>query len=164
MGARFERKLMAHYINTVFNPTSGTSYELLGEDLAEYSVEMNPIISVERNVLDQDVVYHDGYEPTASVTPYYAREGSGLFSALQSVVDHSYHGNKCKTYIVEVHLWDKVGTNLYRAVRRTAYVGIDSFGGDTSGYQIPFTLTIQTSGQTTGNFNVSTNTFSAENW
>ena len=47
---------------------------------------------------------------------------------------------------------------VYPAVREEAYVEINSYGGDTTGYQIPFTLHY-TGKKTKGTFDVSTRVF-----
>ena len=161
MGERRERKYMAHFINTTFGGGTTKTWERLGEDLEEFNVEMNPMITVERSILDEDYVYHDGYEPTASASPIYARAGSQLANTLQGIIDGYQFGNACLTDILEVHLWDPYQniTGAYHAVMRRAWVGIDSYGGDTSGYQIPFTLTIQARRVTYGYYKPSNNTF-----
>jgi len=42
--------------------------------------------------------------------------------------------------VVEVKLWQAAEGTVYRAVRERAYLEVKSYGGDTSGYQIPFAL------------------------
>lgn len=171
MGQRFKREWMLHYINTNFgthdNHQVNPNWELLGEDLEEYSIEMNPNISIEKDILGRDYIYHDGYEPTASVSPYFAREGSALSHSLQDVVDMFLHGDACITDVLEVHLFDPAYDsstppqpieNTYIAIRKRVCVGIDSFGGDYTAYQIPFTLTYLTDSYQRVNFNIRTNT------
>lgn len=159
MGERYERKLLAHFIRTDFGGQSDTSWERIGEDLEEYSVEMNPIITVERNILDNDYVYHDGYEPTAAVSPYYARVGSALYNCLlgliqgQDLPDGTFsgfaYGTFAMTEIIDAFLWSPYvsAENVYYAVRRPVCIGIDSYGGDYTAIQIPFTLTYRNTGQ-----------------
>ena len=45
-----------------------------------------------------------------------------------------------KTDIVEVKLWDKDTAGAYPAVREECYIEVVSYGGDTTGYQIPFNV------------------------
>ena len=164
MGERVRREEVLHYINPRFgthdnHQATSATWELLGEDLEEYSVEMNPIITVERNILDEDYVYHDGYEPTASVSPYYAREGTELFDTLHDIIAQFLFGDACITDVIEVYLWRPVSdvANTYYGRRKRVCVGIDSYGGDYTGYQIPFTLTYQTRDTTSVMFNIETN-------
>ena len=52
---------------------------------------------------------------------------------------HSYLDD-LKTDIVEVKLWSKDTAGAYPAVREECYIEIVSYGGDTTGYQIPFNV------------------------
>ena len=144
MGAKIERKYMAHYIDTAnLGTTTATSasYYRIGEDLEEYNVELNPDTELVKNILGSTRFDNNGYEPSSDADPYYARTGDALFDPLQLIVDERFQGDQCKTTTCEVHLW-KAGTTsgTYEAYRQEAYVIPTSYGGDTSGYQIPFTV------------------------
>ena len=99
-----------------------------------------------------------GYEKTGSVEPYYAEEGTGLFRRLQGIIDDALVLDSLKTDVVEVKLWEKAEGSAYPAVKETAYIEVMSYGGDTTGYQIPFTLHY-TGEKVKGTFDVSTKTF-----
>ena len=45
-----------------------------------------------------------------------------------------------KQKAVEVHLWTEATAGKYEAYQQDCYVVPTSYGGDTSGYQIPFTV------------------------
>ena len=62
--------------------------------------------------------------------------------------------------MVEVKLWETVSTNAYPAIKEEAYIEITSYGGDTTGYQIPFTLHY-TGVKVKGTFDPSTKKFTA---
>lgn len=137
---KIERKYMAHYLDTNF--MSGTpSWYRLGEDLEEYSVDLNPDTSLVKNILGSTRFDHNGFEPSADADPFYARVDDPLFEKLQDVVDNRHTGDQSKTYSLEVHLWEEgATTGSYVAWRQPVYVVPTSYGGDTSGYQIPFTV------------------------
>lgn len=142
---KIERKYMAHYLDTAFiadkNSTATPSWYRIGEDLEEYSVELNPDTEVVKNILGNTKFNHNGYEPTADADPFYARVGDALFTKLQDIVDNRHQGDQCKTSALEVHLWDEgTTTGTYTAYRQFCYCVPSSYGGDTSGYQIPFTV------------------------
>ena len=140
---KIERKYMAHYLDSAFKPdTTGTpSWYRLGEDLEEYNVELNPDTEVMKNILGTTKFKHSGYEPTADADPYYAVVGDALFERLQTIVDNRHTGDQLKTSALEVHLWeDGVATSSFVAYRQFCYLVPTSYGGDTSGYQIPFTV------------------------
>ena len=136
---KIERKYMAHYLNTGSSTTP--SYYRIGEDLEEYNVDMNPDTELVKNILGSTRFDHKGYEPSADADPFYARVGDTLFAKLQDIIDNRHTGDQCKTDALEVHMWeDGTATNSYVAYRQDCYVVPTSYGGDTSGYQIPFTV------------------------
>ena len=138
-----ERKYMAHYFDSSFKPnTTGTpSWYRIGEDLEEYSVEMNPDTELVKNILGNTKFKHSGYEPSADADPFYAVVGDAMFERLQEIVDNRHTGDQLKTSALEVHLWeDGVATGSFVAYRQFCYLTPTSYGGDTSGYQIPFSV------------------------
>lgn len=161
-GAKIERKYMAHFIDTAnLGTTTATtaSYYRIGEDLEEYNVEMNPDTELVKNILGSTRFDHNGYEPSADADPYYARQGDDLFTPLQKIVDERYTGDQCRTTTLEVHLWEAGTTSgTYKAYRQDSYVVPTSYGGDTSGYQIPFTVNY-TGTRTAGYYDTSNGTF-----
>lgn len=153
---KIERKYMAHYLNAAFG-TEPDSYCRLGSDLEEYSPEMTANVEKKQNILGQTSVVIDGYQKQGEVTPYYAEEGDPLFEKLQAILDGDLVLDDLKTDIVEVKLWDE-NEGAYPAVREECYVEIVSYGGDTTGYQIPFNVHY-TGVKTKGTFAPDTCTF-----
>ena len=158
---KIDRKYMAHFINTTApSETEQTAvYERLGKDLEEYSPEMSAEVETKKNIIGETSVNISGYEKTGSVEPYYAENGSPLFSRLQDIIDNDLILDDLKTDVVEVKLWDTDTDGAYPAIKEEAYIEVTSYGGDKSGYQIPFTLHY-TGVKTKGTFNLSTKTFS----
>ncbi len=134
---KIARKYMAHFLDASFGGSTAEWYRL-GEDLEEYSVDMNPDTEVKKNILGNTTFNHNGYEPSADSDPFYARVGDKLFEKLQNIVDTQANDDTCKTSALEVHLWDGDAENGYVAYKQDCYVVPTSYGGDTSGYQIPF--------------------------
>lgn len=140
---KIERKYMAHFLDTVNfnNGTATPSWYRIGEDLEEYNVDLNPDTELVKNILGSTRFDHKGYEPSADADPFYARNGDALFAKLQDIVDNRHTGDQCKTNALEVHLWEETNTSgTFVAYRQPCYVVPTSYGGDTSGYQIPFTV------------------------
>ena len=156
--AKIERKYLAHYINTATE--SDAVYERMGKDLEEFSPELSAQVDTKKNILGESSVVISGYEKTGSVEPYYAEEGSGLFQRLQGIIDDALVLDSLKTDVVEVKLWEAAEGSAYPAVKETAYIEVMSYGGDTTGYQIPFTLHY-TGEKVKGTFDVATKTFTA---
>ena len=158
---KIERKYMAQYLNTVFAGDTGTAaYVRLGKDLEEYSPELSANVEKKSNIMGETSVTIDSYQKQGEVAPYYAEKDDPLFTKLQAIIDGDLVLDDLKTDIVEVKLWETESSGAYPAVKEECYVEVSSYGGDTTGYQIPFNVHY-TGVKTTGTFNVSTKTFTA---
>ena len=136
---KIERKYMAHYLNAAFN-TETPSYVRLGADLEEYSPELSANVEKKSNILGQTSVTIDSYQKQGEVSPYYAEKGDPLFEKLQAIIDGDLVLDDLKTDIVEVKLWGEETSGAFPAVREECYIEVSSYGGDTTGYQIPFNV------------------------
>lgn len=157
--AKIARKYLAHYINTAYGDGEPI-YEQLGKDLESYTAEMSAQVETKRNILGQSSILISGYEKKASVDTYYAEEETGLFLRLQNIIDGGMVLEDLKTDVVEVKLWNGDTETVYPAEREEVYIEVVSYGGDTTGYQIPFTLHY-TGNREKGTFDVKTKTFTA---
>lgn len=155
--AKIERKYLAHYINTAM-PNDEAVYERLGKDLEEFSPELAAQVDTKKNILGETSIVISGYEKTGAVEPYYAESGSGLFQRLQGIIDGQQVLDALKADVVEVKLWEAAEGSVYPASREEVYIEVTSYGGDTTGYQIPFTLHY-TGNKVQGTFDVTTKTF-----
>ena len=156
--AKIERKYMAHFINAA--KEGQAVYERLGQDLEEFSPEMSAQVETKKNILGESSVLISGYEKTAAVEPFYADQGSELFQRLQEIIDGDLVLDALKADVVDGKLWDADQAGAYPAVKETVFIEVTSYGGDTTGYQIPFTIHY-TGEKVKGTFNVSTRTFTA---
>lgn len=139
--SKIERKYMAHYIDAADPSTKGSAnYVRLGKDLEEYSPELSANVEKKQNILGQTSVMLTSYEKSGSVETYYAEKGDALFERLQNIVDNCKILDDCNTTVVEVHLWEEKDTQGFPAVRDDAVLEVSSYGGDSTGYQIPFVL------------------------
>jgi len=157
--AKIERKYMAHFLNAA-KPGQEAVYERLGQDLEEFAPELAAQVETKKNILGQSSVVISGYEKTAAVEPFYAQAGSALFERLQEIIDGDLVLDELKADVVDVKLWDEGENGQFPAVKESVYLEVTSYGGDTTGYQIPFTIHY-TGEKEKGTFNVSTKTFTA---
>ena len=157
--AKIERKFLAHFINTAKDGQA--VYERLGKDLEEFSPELSAQVETKKNILGQSSVVISGYDKTGSVETYYAEEGSGLFQRLQEIVDENLVLDDVMADVVDVKLWEENDDGSFPAVKETVYIEVTSYGGDTTGYQLPFTLHY-TGEKVKGSFDVATKSFTAE--
>nr|DAU47426.1 MAG TPA: hypothetical protein [Caudoviricetes sp.] len=157
---KIARKYMAHFLDSGSLCGGESSYERLGKDLEEYNIELNPDTETSKNIIGESTFKHNGYEVSSEADPYYAEADSVLSQKLQEIVDNRYTDDKLKTNAVEVHLWKAPTTGAYEAYQQACYVVPTSYGGDTSGYQIPFTVNY-VGERTKGTYNVETGKFTA---
>lgn len=154
-----QREKMLHVINAT--PSAQTpTYEAIGEDLEDFSVEMNAQVDKKKNILGKNKNTLSGYEPQADVDTYYAIPGSKTFEFLQDILDNRKTDDDVKTDVVEVHLWEESGNSgvEFKAYKDEVIVEIVSYGGDTVAYGIPYNLHYSNV-RTVGTYNATTKAF-----
>lgn len=152
---KVERKYLAHFVDASFGGST-TNYIRLGKDLEEYNEELNPDVEVNKNILGEQSVQHNGYEVQSDVDPYYAYEDDPLFEKLADVANERKTGDDTKTTKVDV-LLEPDGTVVW-AYKEDVCLIPNSLGGDTSGVQIPFTV-YNAGNRQKGTFDMKTKTF-----
>lgn len=152
---KIERKYLAHFIDASFGGAQA-NYVRLGKDLEEYNEELNPDVEVQKNILGEQNVQHNGYEVQSEVEPFYAYENDPLFTKLAEIANTRAQGDAVMTTKIDV-LVDAEGTVVW-AYREDCAVIPNSIGGDTSGVQIPFTI-YNAGNRVAGTFDMSTKAF-----
>lgn len=137
-----ERKYLAHYLDAKFDTSYATAeYVRLGKDLEEFSVELNPDVTTSKNILGENSVKHSGYEASSDADPVYYEYDDALTEKMMEIAMLRQTGDACKTSYVEVLLKPgEAAPTVIRAVREDVIVVPNSYGGDTSGVQVPFTV------------------------
>lgn len=162
--AKAERKYLAHYIDSAFDTTYAASeYVRLGKDLEEFTVELNPDVETSKNILGENSVKHNGYEASSDADPVYYEYDDALTEKMMEIAMLRKAGEDCKTSYVEVLLKpgaDGAEPDVIRAVREDVYVIPNSYGGDTSGVQVPFSINYA-GNRTEGTFDLKTKKFTA---
>lgn len=158
-GEAVPRKYLAHYINAT--PGEETpKWVRLGEDLEEYKEEFSANVDKKKNILGKEKIKITDYEVSGSVDPYYAYMGDELYEWLENIARKRLTLDKCKTQVLTVYCW-KEAAGGYVADNEEAIIEVSSMGGDTAGVSIPFNVH-KTGDITTGVFNASTKTFTAD--
>ena len=160
-----ERKYLAHYLDAAFDITyKATNYVRIGKDLEDFSVELNPDIETHKNIIGENSVVHNGYETTADADPVYYEYDDALTEKIMEIAMLRKTGDACKTTYVEVLLKpgadDAAAPTVIRAVREDVLLIPSSYGGDTSGVQVPFSVNF-TGNRVEGEFDIATKTFTA---
>lgn len=160
-----ERKYLAHYLDSAFDVEyAKADYVRLGKDLEEFSVALNPDVTTSKNILGENSVVHNGYEASSDADPVYYEYDDALTEKVMEIAMLRKQGDDCKTSYVEVLL--KPGASsvdtptVLRAVREDVYVVPNSYGGDASGVQVPFTVHFA-GNRVEGTFDLSTKKFTA---
>ena len=157
-----ERKYLAHYLDSAFDMNYTTAaYVRLGKDLEEFSVELNPDVETAKNILGENSVKHNGYEASSTADPVYYEYDDALTEKVMEIAMLRKTGDECKTSYVEVLLKPGEGDaepTVVRAVREDVYVIPTSYGGDTSGVQVPFEVRFA-GNRVEGTFDLSTRKF-----
>ena len=140
---KLNREALAHYLDTSFktkvSEASEAAWEIIGDDIEEMSVEMNPDTEQLKNILGQTKTTDNGYEPSMSADPFYADPEKKLYPKLRDIAMNRLKGAECKTLMLEVIVEDTEKDN-YLAWAQEVIVKPDSYGGDTAGFNIPFTV------------------------
>ena len=164
--AKIARKYLAHYLDAAFDTTyEATDYALLGKDLEEFTVELNPDVETKKNILGENAVQHNGYDASSSADPIYYDYDDKLSTKLMDIAMLRKDGEACKTSYVEVLLKpgaDGAAPDVVRAVREDVYVVPTSYGGDTSGVQVPIEIKFA-GNRVAGTFDLDTKKFTPNN-
>lgn len=136
---KLKRSYLLHYIDASFGGET-PNWFLIGKDIEDMSVELNPDTSTKKNILDETVTDDNGYEPSISADTYYANTGDTIYSKIKDIAMNRLTGDDCKTKVLEV-LIDKKGDNVaYDAWMEDCIVKPQSYGGAQGGVNIPFNI------------------------
>lgn len=136
---KLNRSHLLHYLDTTFAAVaSSPSWYLLGKDVEDASVELNPDTSTKKNILDETTVEDNGYEPEFDLDTFYAKPGDALYEKLKDIMMNRLTGDACKTSVLEV-IVDKT-TGAYDAWTEDVIVKPQSYGGPQGGRKYPVQL------------------------
>lgn len=140
---KLNREAFAVFIDTSFNKkvsdASKATFEIVGDGIEDMSIEMNPDTEQTKDILGQTKTKDNGYEPSMDADPFYADTDSKLYEKLRDIAMKRLKGDECKTLMLEVIVEDTEETTQ-KAYVREVIVKPNSYGGDTSGFQIPFNV------------------------
>lgn len=140
---KLKRSALAHFLDTAWNKkvadASKAVFEILGDDIEDMSVDMNPDTTQIKNILDQTKTTDNGFTPSMSADPWYANTDSKLYPHMRDIVFEQISGDERKTLMLEVLIED-TESDTYLAYLREVKVTPTSYGGGTEGVNIPFTV------------------------
>ena len=138
---KLEREALAHYLDTTWKMKPDTAeWEVLGDDIEEMSVELNPDTEQKKTILGKTRTTDNGYQPSMSADPYYADPTKKIYPQIRDIALDRLKGDACRTLMLEVIVED-TAVLKHLAYVQEVMVKPQSYGGDTSGVNIPFDVT-----------------------
>lgn len=141
--AKLKRSALLHHLQNPETLDGKPEWYLIGKDVEDLSVELNPDMEQIKNILDEVSVNDKGYEPSISVETYYANPEDGwLYEWLKNIALNRLTGEACMTKYVEV-IVDKTpdeAQGSYDAWQEDVIVKPQSYGGSQGGITIPFNI------------------------
>lgn len=141
--SKLNREALAHYLDTTWNKkvadVAKATFEIIGADIEDMSVDMSSDVSQTKNILGQTKTVDNGYSPTMDADPFYADTESGIYQHLRDIALERLKGDACKTLLLEVIVEDTTAEN-HTAYVREVMVKPTSYGGGTEGFNIPFNV------------------------
>ncbi len=141
--SKLKRSALLHFLHNPKESNSTTDAYLIGKDVEDLSVELNPDMEQIKNILDEVSVNDKGYEPSVSVETYYANPEDGwIYDWLKDIAMNRLTGDDCITKCTEV-LVDKTpdeAQGSYDAWQEKVVVKPQSYGGAQGGVTIPFNV------------------------
>lgn len=135
---KLQRKAHLFYIDATFGGET-PSWFLVGKDVEDMSIELNPDTETIKNILDENTVKDNGYQPSISVDTYYANPSDGdFYTHLKNIAMNRLTGEACRTKVLEV-LVDKT-TGPFDAWQEYAVIKPQSYGGAQGGVSIPYNV------------------------
>ena len=138
--SKLERSALLHYLDEKAGGTGSPAWFLIGKNVEDMSVELNPQMETFRNILDEQGANDTGYEPSFDVDTYFADPSDGdFYDWIKGIAMGRLTGDACKTTVLEV-LIDKT-TGPFDAWTEDVIVKPQSYGGAPGGVRIPYQVT-----------------------
>lgn len=134
---KLKRSCLAHYLDSSFGSGTAPEWFLIGKDIEDMSVELNPDMEQVKNILDETSVNDNGYEPSMDADPYYANPDDAIYEKISDIAMNRLTGDDCKTTILEV-LIDNTSETSHKAWTEDVIVKPQSYGGAQGGVNIPY--------------------------
>lgn len=154
---------------TVSYIASSGGWEALGKDVDNFSKELNADTENTKNVLGESAFEHKGYQSTMGLDTYYMAPERLMYAHLLDVaLTEKYDEGSLLGYVAEAYFTSvNEGAHTmtgYCYVRR-AWIVPQSVGGDTAGFNIPFTVNPQgTPEKKAITYDMVTNTATVSTW
>lgn len=140
---KLEREALASYLDTKFNKkvaeAAQAEWEIIGDDIDDMSVALNPDTEQKKNILGQTKTVDKGYSPSMDADPFYANTDSKLYPKIRDIAYGRLKGDVCKTLLLEVTVED-TDAKYHLAYVREVMVKPQSYGGPIEGLNFPYNV------------------------
>lgn len=153
---KIQRKLVMHFVNVGTSETP--EWERIGKGIEELTREMNNNVESTTDITGETDVEVTKGNQTSSVSPYKARKESKLFQKLYQIYTDDLELDDVVMDFLEVSVFDEISEGVYAAIKQKGAIDLKSFGGPTSGVEMPFDINYL-GAKEKGNFTLSTKTY-----
>lgn len=115
------------------------TWQIVGEDIDDMSIEMGGSFDSKKNILGQNVVSDSGYTPSIAVSPYRANPDDPIYDFLLDLAMNRKSGDDAKADMLEVLIED-TDESSHDAWKESCRIEITSYGGNTEGFTIEYTV------------------------
>lgn len=137
---KLEREALRHYLDYSFKQEiKSATWEVLGDDIEDMSMNLNPDTDQKTNILGKSKVVDKGYKPDMTADPYYADPSMKIYPKIRTIAMDRLKGDKCKTLMLEVIVED-TSAQKHLAYVQEVMVKPQSYGGDNEGLNFPFNI------------------------
>lgn len=134
---KLKRSALAHYISA--GTALSEAWFLIGKDIDDMSMDMGGSFETKKNILDETSVSDTGYQPSMSVSPYYANPEDSIYPFLKDLALNRKSGDEAKAKLLEVII-DDTEAEKHDAWKEDCVIEITSYGGGTEGVTIEYTI------------------------
>lgn len=132
---KLKRSHLKHYVDTTMGSATPSWY-IIGKDIDDMSVDLSPSTDIKKNILDENVIQDNGFEPSLDADTYYADPSDSLYPKIKDIALNRLTGDDCKSKILEVIIDKTAGP--YDAWTEDVIIKPQSYGGPQGGVNIPF--------------------------
>ena len=153
---KIQRKMVMHFVNV--ETTDKPEWERIGKGIEELTREMNNNVESTTDITGETDVEVTLGNQTTSVEPFKARRESKLFQKLYQIYTDDLELSDVEMDFLEVSVFDEISDGVYAAIKQKGAVDLKSFGGPTTGVEMPFDVNY-IGAKEKGNFTLDTLTY-----
>jgi hypothetical protein len=153
---KIKRNDVMHFVNVGTSETP--IWEQLGDGIESLLRELNNKVETKQDITGKTSTTVTKGNQVSSFNPFKAKKESKLFAKLYKIYTDDLELSDVEMEFLEVSVFDEVSAGVYSAIKQTGAVDLKSYGGDTTGLDLPFEVNY-IGDKIKGNFTASTKAF-----